>query len=336
MHIKHTKKEFKNLLKIFQEKSDKEIRELVAAGNDSRDWKISKAKEDIKKTSASATYIKEVAYRLFDNRFTYYTGNAKGFHASPQFKVCKNMLFENIGLLLPRQISKNEFRHVFCTRLIPEMCAISTATKEQNQLFPLYLYPEATLTNTKQKVTREENFTTDFRNFIDKKFGNGISPEQVLGYIYAILHSKTYRTKYTEFLKDKFARIHFAKDKKQFDKISKLGTELIDVHLLESEVDKGLGDFIGKGSNTIETIKFSEEKRIFKLHINKSQYFNNVAKEIWEFQIGGYNVIDKFLKERKTRELTIDEVEKVTSIINALAFTIDQMKKIDEQTKSWI
>jgi hypothetical protein len=334
--IKQSKREIKAVLKVFQEKTEQEIRNTLSAGNDSRDWKIANAKEDIKITNVSDTFIKEITYRLFDSRFTYYTGNAKGFHASPQFKVCKNMLFENIGLLLPRQISKSEFRHVFCTRLIPEMCAISTATKEQNQLFPLYLYPDITLANTQQKRTREENFTKDFRNYIDKLYGKGISPEQILGYMYAVLHSETYRTKYIEFLKDKFARIPFTKDKKQFEKLSKLGTELIEVHLLEAETDLGLGDFIGKGSSIVENITFTEERKIGKIYINKTQYFNDIPVSVWEFQIGGYQVIDKFLKERKNRELSIDEVEKVTSIINAIAFTIEQINKIETLKKIWI
>ncbi len=334
--IKHNRKEIKNVLKIFQEKSETEIREVLSTGDDSRDWKISKAKADIIKTGASDTFVKEIAYRLFDSRFTYYTGNAKGYHASPQFKVCKNLLFENIGLLLPRQISKNEFKHVFCTKLIPEMCAISTATKEQNQLFPLYLYPDATLANTQQNVKKEENFTIEFRSYIDKKYDVGIAPEQILGYVYGVLHSETYRNKYSQFLKEKFARIPFTSNKEQFQKISNLGTELIGVHLLEAEADLGLGDFIGKGSNIVESIIFVEEKKVGKIFVNKTQYFNNVSKEIWELQIGGYQVIDKFLKERKARELSIDEVEKVTLIINALAFTIDQMKKIENLTKTWI
>lgn len=334
--IKQSKKEIKAVLKIFQEKGEQEIRNTLSTGNDSRDWKVSKAKEDIRITNGSDLYIKEIAYRLFDTRFTYFTGNAKGFHASPQFKVCKNMLFENIGLLLPRQISKSEFRHVFCTRLIPEMCAISSATKEQNQLFPLYLYPDATIASTQQKVSREENFTQDFRNYIDKLYGKGKTPEQILGYIYAVLHSETYRTKYIEFLTDKFARIPFTKDKKVFEKLSILGTELIEAHLLEAEIDSDLGDFIGRGSNIVESISYTTEKKIGKIHINKTQYFNDVPLEVWEFQIGGYQVIDKFLKERKNRELSIDEVEKVTSIINTIAFSIEQIKKIENLTKNWI
>jgi predicted helicase len=102
------------------------------------------------------------------------------------------------------------------------MCAISTSTKEANQLFPLYLYPDATITARQQDVSREENFTQDFRNYIDNLYGKGKTPEQILGYIYAVLHSETYRTKYIEFLKDKFARIPFTKDKKVFEELSKV------------------------------------------------------------------------------------------------------------------
>ena len=334
--IKQSKEEITSVLKVFQEKSEQEIRNTLTTGNDSRDWKVSKAKEDIEITKASETYIKEIAYRLFDSRFTYFTGNAKGFHASPQFKICKNMLFENIGLLLPRQISKSEFRHVFCTKLIPEMCTISTATKEQNQLFPLYLYPDATFDNSKTKLNREENFTDDFRNYIDNLYGKGKTPEQIFGYIYAILHSDTYRTKYIEFLIDKFARIPFTKDKKVFDKLSQLGTELIASHLLEAKLNTTLGEFIGNGSNIIEFISYIEEKKTGKIYINKTQYFNNVPSNIWEFQIGGFAPIKKFLQERKNRELNIDDVDKITMIINVIEYTIEQVKKIEKLTKNWI
>lgn len=334
--IRFSKKEIRNVLKIFLENSETEIRNILDTGNDSRDWKISKAKEDIRKTNASDTFIKEITYRPFDTRFTYYTGKSKAFDASPQFKVCKNMLFENIGLLLPRQISKNEFHHVFCTRLIPEMCAISTATKEQNQLFPLYIYPDAQLANAQQKISREENFTSNFRNYIDNLYDKGISPEEVMGYIYSILHSETYRTKYIEFLKDKFARIPFTKSKEQFHTLSRLGTELIKVHLLETDADTGLGDFIGKGSNHVEDIRFAEDGKNGRIFINKNQFFNSVSLDIWEFKIGGFRPVKKFLDERNGRDLSIDEVEKITAVINSIAFTMTQMKKIDNLTKKWI
>ncbi len=334
--IHFAKQTLEKTLRSFVEKSIEQIKTEFKIEKDSSNWTVSKAKSDVVNTKANKIYFRNILYRPFDERITFYNGNNNGFHSRPQFKVCKNMLFENIGLLLPRQISKKEFRHVFCTRLIPEMCAISTATKEQNQLFPLYLYPDATIAHTQQKISREENFTQDFRNYIDKLYGKGKTPEQILGYIYAALHSETYRTKYIEFLTDKFARIPFTNDKRIFEKLSKLGTELIEAHLLEAEIDSDLGDFIGRGSNIVESISYSIEKKIGKIHINKTQYFNNVPSDVWEFKIGGYQVVDKFLKERKNRGLTIDEVEKITSIINTIAFSIEQMKKIGNLTKNWV
>jgi hypothetical protein len=334
--IKLSKKEIKEVLKVFIEKDEQEIRYVLSTGNDSRDWKVSKAKEDVKNTKAADIYIKEIAYRPFDTRFTYYTGNAKSFHASPQFKVCKNMLLDNVGLLLPRQISKNVFRHVFCTRLIPDINSISTATKEANQLFPLYIYPDVSIVSVQKNISREENFTKDFRDYIDKLYDGEKTPEQILGYIYSILHSETYRTKYIEFLVDKFPRIFFTKDEIIFEKLSQLGTELIGAHLLEAEIDSGLGDFIGRGSYKVESIIYSNDEKIGKININKTQYFNDVPFDVWEFQIGGFYPIKKFLFERKNRELSIDEVEKITSIINTIAFSIEQLKKIDKLTKDWI
>jgi len=337
--IQSSIKELKDVLKIFQEKDEREIRNILPTGDDSRDWKISRAKEDIKRTEASDDIIKEVTYRLFDSRFTYYTGKAKGFHASPQFRVCKNMIKDNIGLLLPRQISKSEFRHVFCTKNIPDMCVISTSTKEANQLFPLYLYPDATF----EKNHKVENFKIEFRKYIDNLYGKGIMPEQILGYIYAVLHSETYRKKYIEFLKDKFAKIPFTADKKLFVKLSKLGTELIEKHLLNStdvllsnDVNSRQGNLIGNGSSVVENVIYTQENKTGKIYINKTQYFNNVPPNVWKFQIGGYQVIDKFLKERKNRELSLTDILKVANIIDVINFTIEQMKKIDNLTKNWI
>ena len=217
------------------------------------------------------------------------------------------------------------------------MCAISTATKEANQLFPLYLYPDATLTNSEKKVdSKEENFTADFRKYINKKYGKGIAPEQILGYIYAILHSETYRNKYSEFLKDKFARIPFTNDRALFEELSNLGSKLVNVHLLEEEFNTSFGEFKGKGSDIVDYIKYIEEMKTGKIFINNCQYFDHVPEEVWQFKIGGFTVVKKFLDERKTRKLLIKEMERVGAIINSIAFTIEQMKKTDKLTKSWI
>lgn len=335
--IRFSQSEAENVLKVFLEKSDKEIRSILSTGADSRDWRISNIKDDLTKIGNSNKLIREITYRPFDKRFTYYSGKPKGFHASPQLKVCKHMLLPNIGLLLPRQISKNEYRHVFCTNLIPEMCVISSATKEQNQLFPLYLYPDVTIDANKENIKKEENFTDTFRNHINNLYGKSISPENIMGYIYAILHSNTYRSKYIEFLKDKFPRIPFTNDKKVFKQLANLGNELISSHLLEFESDDyKFGNFIGSGITIMKNTNFTSFNGIGKLYINKEQYFENVPTEVWEFKIGGFAPVKKYLSERKERELTLSEIETVTRIINSIASTINQMKKIDKLTKGWI
>ena len=334
--VRKSRSELQKVINTFNEKGENEIRQSLKTGLDSRDWKISKAKTDIFKTKSAPSLIKKICYRLFDYGFTYYTGNAKGFHASPQLKVCKNMLLENIGLLIPRQLSKNEFKHVFCTNLIPEMCAISSSTKEQNQLFPLYLYHNISVEGENKNISKEENFTAEFRNYINTLYGNNPEPEVILSYIYATLHSPAYRKKYVEFLKIDFPRIPFTKDKKIFEQLAALGNELINAHLMEGDApDYSLGNFLGKGNNVVERPIFMLEKGIGKLFINKTQYFDNIAAEVYNFYIGCYQVLDKYLKDRKGRDILM-ESEHVERIIKTLAFTIDQMKKIDNLTKNWI
>jgi predicted helicase len=329
-------KSLEKTLKLFTDKPVEKIKEELKIEQDTSNWTVLKAKNDVVKTKSNSKYYRKILYRPFDKRITYFTGNNSGFHSRPQMKVNSNMLLKNIGLLVPRQLSKNEFKHVFCADLIPEMCAISTATKEQNQLFPLYLYINASIAGNGESVIKEENFTADFRKYIEQLYGKGITAEEIFGCIYAILHSPTYRKKYIEFLKIEFARIPFPKDKKIFKQLAELGNELIQVHLIEEEADYSYGDFIGKGTNIVEKLSHVIDKKVGKLYINKIQYFTNVPLTIWNFHIGGYQVLDKYLKERKGRALTIDEVEIITSTIKALAFTIDQMIKIDTLTKNWI
>jgi len=157
------------------------------------------------------------------------------------------------------------------------------------------------------------------------------------GYIYSILHSHTYRKKYAEFLRIDFPRIPFTNDENIFKQLATLGNQLIEAHLLrKGDFNNSNGDFIGKGDNVVEKSNFVLENKIGKLYINKTQYFDNVPQDVYDFYIGGYQVLDKYLKDRKGKELITDEVENVEQTIRSLAFTIEQMKKIDDLTKNWI
>ena len=118
------------------------------------------------------------------------------------------------------------------------------------------------------------------------------------------------------------------------DNLSDKGTELINAHLLKEFTNYGIGTFMGEGTNTIEKIDYNETTK--KIFINQSQYFDNVTPEIYEFKIGGYEPIDKYLKSHKGRILSLDEIETVENIINVISFTIDKMDEIEELAKDWI
>ena len=155
------------------------------------------------------------------------------------------------------------------------------------------------------------------------------SPEEIFYYIYAVLYSETYRTKYAEFLKIDFPRVPFTKDYKLFKKMSEYGNRLADLHLLKSpELDSPIARFQGKGDNRVKKLKYDDKAGV--LYINKEQYFEGISQDVWSYQIGGYQVCDKWLKDRKDRVLSLDEIQTYCRIVTAIHKTIQIQKEIDE------
>ena len=156
-----------------------------------------------------------------------------------------------------------------------------------------------------------------------------IDPEQILSYIYAVLHSQNYRTKYLEFLKIDFARIPFDVDIETFEKLSNLGQQLIDLHLLKTIPNTKFGEAEwdeerGEKNYIVEKIYHENDR----LYFNKSCYFANTSEEIYNFKIGGYQVLDKYLKSRKGLDI-FDDLSHIQKIIKSLQSTIEIMQKID-------
>jgi predicted helicase len=180
--------------------------------------------------------------------------------------------------------------------------------------------------------TRVENFSAEFRTFIDSRYEPHYTAEEILGYIYAVLHAPTYRARYAEFLRGDFPRIPFSKSADDFEKLSVLGWALVEAHLLHELPRRGLAAYPVKGDHTVEAVRYSPEEQA--IAINKTQFFKPVPLAVWEFHIGGYQVLDKYLKSRKDRVLSLDEINHVGAIADSLAFTIEQMEKIDEAYKA--
>jgi predicted helicase len=204
---------------------------------------------------------------------------------------------------------------------------ISPRTSETAYLFPLYLLDESNkeLKSDEQQTSRSPNFTTEFTEFIQQQYAPlVVSPEQVLGYIYAILYSPTYRILYNEFLKMDFPRINFVKDYEVFKNLSEVGKELIDLHLMTTKL-KTQVTFNVAGSNVVKSVKYEQEK----VYINETQHFDGIPEDVWSFYIGGFQILDKWLKSRKGRELSSIEIEHFLQVVEVVKKTIECMKEID-------
>jgi len=291
-------------------------------------WKVSKAREELKAVDNWQDYFTKILYRPFDIRHIYYHDSVVW---RTRKKVMQNMMKDNLGLITCRQQNKLGFYHCFISDKIVESCIVSNQTKEIGYLFPLYLYPNSTLNNDGKQLeskTREPNLAPEIINALKNNLSKKITPEQILYYIYAVLYAPSYRQNYAEFLKIDFPRIPFSSDYKIFKKMAEFGEKLVELHLLKSSLlDKPIARFEGKGDNKIEKPKYNgKEKRIY---INKEQYFEGIEPEVWEYQIGGYQVLYQWLKYRKDRKLGLEEILHFSKTATALKRTIEIQKQID-------
>lgn len=287
----------------------------------------------IKEHKYAKSNINYIAYRPFDNRFIYYDKDLLG---RSYFSVMKNILDKkNISLIYTKQLSTFDFQHVFASSCLIEMCTISLQTKETTYLSPLYLYPDsATISGEKRTANLNMELLTPALKklkleWIKDGTGNGktiCGPEDIFDYIYAILHSPTYRQRYKEFLKIDFPRVPFTSNKEVFWKLVALGREIRLLHLMESpKLSTLITQYPITGSNEVEKISYEDGK----VWINTTQYFDKVPKEGWEFPIGGYTPAQKWLKDRKGRMLSSDDILHYQKMIVAMVETGTLMKEID-------
>ncbi len=276
-----------------------------------------------KHSKSDPLLVQEYSCSPFDNRVIYYD---KKLIDRAREKVMKHMTEGNFALVVSKQV-KGNFRHVFVTKGITAKNFLDTAGSfGAGNVFPIYL------TDSNQKI---ENINSSLKNLVPF-FYQEKTVNEITGYIYSILHSPSYRNKYAEFLKIDFPRIPFTENKKVFKQLAELGNELIEVHLLKTIPDYSYAVYIGKGADIVETPNFVVENGKGILHISKIKRFENVPPEVYNFYIGGYKVLEKYLKDRKGRELSSAEIDNIEHIVKAIAFTIEQMKKIDKITESWI
>ena len=230
----------------------------------------------------------------------------------------QHMLQPNLALLTARSNKSPDPDHFFISNKPSETKAAESTI--QSYSFPLFAYVD--------ERDPIENLSSEFREYLDSRYEHHYTPEETLGYIYALLHAPSYRARYAEFLRIDFPRIPFPEEASEFEALSRSGWALVQAHLLRDLPRRGLAKYHGKGDNTVEAARYSPQEQA--IAINKTQSFKPVPEDVWNFHIGGYQVLDKYLKSRKGRKLTLDEIDHVPAVADSLAFTIDQMAKIDE------
>jgi len=223
--------------------------------------------------------------------------------------------------------------HALVTDRVTEHGLLSSKTTCYH--FPLYLYPDGRvdLFAHHAKSERQPNISPKLLADLERAHGRQPAPEEIFCYVYAILYAPKYREKYAVFLRTDFPRIPFTADPKLFAKIASLGKRLTELHLLRSsELDPPAYRFEGSGDRSVG--KGEKDGLHYDAHderawINSAQAFAPVPKDVWEYQVGGYQVCDKWLKDRRGRRLDLDDVRTFCRIVTALKLTIDVQAEID-------
>ncbi|WP_074723854.1 type ISP restriction/modification enzyme [Flavobacterium frigoris] len=361
--IDFNKSQLTERIEDFKNLDENEVKIKYNVKADSRDWILSKAIQDLRENKESSNF-KMITYRPFDNRWTFFTGNSKGFFAYSQNRIMRNLKSgNNFALISGRQgqaVGSMQWNLSFVTNTISDQ---NIYYRGGGTVFPLYLYPE---TNTQQNLLETHERVPNLNMEIVKKFADGLvlfftpeeapagvtvetnqlTPLNILDYIYAVLHSPSYRETYKEFLKIDFPRVPYPTDLRKFYDLVELGGQLRQLHLLESEtVENYITEYPEDGDNIVGKPKYVERCMVDedstishndppylmgRVYINDTQYFDNVPETAWNFYIGGYQPAQKWLKDRKERELSFEDILNYQKMIVALFETDRIMKEIDK------
>jgi predicted helicase len=350
--IHFTKEGIRGAVEDFRQLDESALRQKFDLEQDSRDWKVATAKADVL-AHRGPDCFRPILYRPFDIRFTWYSGQSKGFVGTPGHALMRHMLAgENLGLITLRQTRRSEAGTFLAGRGLINKDAVSIF--DIGTVFPLYLYGDGHRKTKSGGGTmlmalfepaaayggRRANLNPKFIADVTQRLGlkwvpldqgdlkKTVGPEDIFHYAYAVLHSPAYRTRYVEFLKIDFPRLPLTSDLELFRALAGKGAELVALHLMESpRLNDFITEFPIKGDNEVEKAQYTDSDR--RVWINSTQYFGGVPKAVWNFHVGGYQVCEKWLKDRKTRKLTYDDLQHYQKIVVALHETIRLMAEID-------
>jgi predicted helicase len=350
LSIHFTADELLKAINKFRNTPIEDAREEFRLGEDVRDWSVERAQKDLAAVSGDGDIeAVRILYRPFDVRYTVYTGHSRGFHCYPRHDVMQHMLGgTNVGLVTARSNRSPHQDQFLCSSLITE--AKTGESTIQSYLFPLFLMKNSEKGHTsglfQDEAHRPVNLSAEFLHKISMQLGValeesglpcGISAEDIFRYIYAIFHSNGYRTRYADFLKRDFPRVPVTSHLDLFKDLATKGRQLVALHLLNSDDAPQLNTFVTgfpiAGTDEVTRVRYVPEKE--RVEINDDQYFSAVPPDIWQFSIGGYQVCEKWLKDRKGRVLNNDDIQHWQRVVVALGETRRLMDEIDALIPEW-
>ena len=338
--------EEKNIITRFREMKENDLTNEEFSDKydikDNRDWQLDKARKLIRSDHQWQNKIIRCLYRPFDVRYCYFSYAAMDY---PRKELIDHVFRkDNLCLGIGRQgIAVND--PIWSLMLVSEDCIDANVFRRGGiNVFSLYLYPTNTQTlfetePTNAPQSRRPNLAPEFINELSQKLGleffpdgrgdqvKTFAPEDIFNYIYATFHSPTYRQRYAEFLKIDFPRVPLTSNKQLFWELATKGDRLVQLHLMK-ETGAEISSYPIDGTNLVEQVKYNDTQQ--QIWINDQQYFANIPKHIWNFYIGGYQVCQKWLKDRKGRELSFDDLVHYQNIISILGETIKIMNDIDQ------
>lgn len=336
-------------------------------------WNVTKSRQQLKQISDVASKVIKFRNRAFDEKYVFYDRSLIWSMAWP---VNQHLLDgKNIALTVSRQLAGTEWRHAFCSDSIVELCYITNKTKEGNHVFPLWLNSATGEAHRRPNIERA--WAVGFGEIIGLEYEDGVprdeqkspssefrrqkadqigqpdlvwdghgdlqttfGPRNVFDYMYAVLHAPSYRRRYAEFLKSDFPRIPTPATRATFAALTALGRQLVGLHLLRPEDAPVLEspEIEFRGTGEARVAKGYPEYKNGKVMINASRWFEDVPKATWEFHVGGYQVCEKWLKDRAGkggknpspgRVLTEEDILHYRRIVVALTETRRLMAEID-------
>lgn len=333
--------DIKSIIEDFKFLEESEIKKKYNITKESRDQKVAYAQRNVKEFGIKDEFFKKALVRPFDSKFTYFTNRSKGFIAFPVYDTMRHLthqdLSKNLGLIIGKSgnvVGDMPWNLCFVTNTIVDL---NIFYRGGGYVYPLYVDTSKAVnqgnSSTQELGDEKESIISNLNGDIIKKLSDFLgvepSPEDLLDYIYAILHSSNYRDKFKEQLKYQFPRIPYPQNEEEFKKLASLGNHLRHLHLMDNTATwnaKSQFPFKGNGSSIIVKPQWKDDK----VYINKENYYDNVPEVVWRYYIGGYQIAEKWLKDRKGTELDFNAIIHYSNILYVLTQTIYLSKEIDK------